>query len=526
MPLRSTAAKENDMNWTRRDFLATGAMAAAAVPFLGACKKGEIVNNATQSDAIIRPLKPSYFENNFGVTPEMIDKVLTKTMSRGGSFGDLFFEHSKAGSVSMLDGKVNSASASTSLGMGARCVNEDQVGYAYCEALTLEDMMRAAEAASAIAPGAAPIEIRSRHEAELKRYYGQSIDWDALDVARAVALVQKIDTLTRAKDPSIIQVTVGLSWHQRVVMINTSDGINAEDSQPYFVLRLSVVMNRNGETQSNGDSLAEKNDFASITDEKIHRLVDTAVADTDILFSAVKPKGGEWPVVLGAGASGILLHEAIGHGLEADFNRKERSIFATKMNQKVASDEVTVCDSGLIDNSRGALNVDDEGNPCQDTVLVENGILRSYMHDRISAAHYKVNPTGSGRREDYKNYPIPRMRVTYMKNGTHEKDELFADVKYGVYCTKYTNGQVLIGPGDYTFYVKNGYLIEDGKLTAPIKDINIIGNGPDTLSKITKVANDFELSHGSWTCGKDGQSVPVSLGMPSVLVSAITVGGV
>jgi TldD protein len=309
-------------------------------------------------------------------------------------------------------------------------------------------------------------------------------------------------------------------------MINTSDGINAEDSQPYFVLRLSVVMNRNGETQSNGDSLAEKNDFASITDEKIQRLVDTAVADTDILFSAVKPKGGEWPVVLGAGASGILLHEAIGHGLEADFNRKERSIFATKMNQKVASDEVTICDSGLIDNSRGALNVDDEGNPCQDTVLVENGILKSYLHDRISAAFYKVAPTGSGRREDYKNYPIPRMRVTYMKNGTHEKDELFADVKYGVYCTKYTNGQVLIGPGDYTFYVKNGYLIEDGKLTAPIKDINIIGNGPDTLSKITKVANDFELSHGSWTCGKDGQSVPVSLGMPSVLVSAITVGGV
>ena len=521
------------MNWTRRDFIATGALAAASVPFLGACKKKE--EPVTKQDnpaepAIMQPqqitLKPSYFEQKFGVTPEMIDKVLAKTLSRGGTFGDLFFEHSRSGAVNMLDGKVNSASASAELGMGARCVNEDQVGYAYTETLALEDMLRAAEAAAAIAPGAAPVEIKSRHEADLKRFYGQAIDWDALDVARAVALVQKVDALTRAKDPTIIQVSVGLSWHQRVVMINTSDGINAEDSQPYFSLRLNVVMQRNGETQSNSDAIAEKNDFESITDEKIQTMVDGAVAKTDILFSAVKPKGGEWPVVLGAGASGILLHEAIGHGLEADFNRKERSIFATKMNQRVSSDEVTIGDSGLIDNSRGALNVDDEGNACEDTILVENGVLRSYLHDRISAAFYKVKPTGSGRRESYKSYPIPRMRVTYMKSGNREKEELFADVKYGIYCTNYTNGQVMIGPGDYTFYVKNGYLIEDGKLTAPIKDVNIIGNGPDTLSKITKVANDFELSHMSWTCGKDGQSVPVSLGMPSVLVSAITVGGV
>ena len=521
------------MNWTRRDFIATGTLAAAAVPFLGACKKKEetVANDKPAAEpVIILPsqitLKPSYFERNFGVTPEMIDKVLAKTMSRGGSFGDLFFEHSKAGSVNMLDGKVNSASASSALGMGARCVNEDQVGYAYCETLTLEDMLKAADAASAIAPGAAPIEIKSRHEADLKRYYGQNIDWDALDVARAVALIQKVDALARSKDASIIQVTVGLSWHQRVVMINTSDGIHAEDSQPYFTLRLSVVMKRNDEIQSNGSSLAGKNDFESITDERIQALVDHVISSTDILFSAVKPKGGEWPVVLGAGASGILLHEAIGHGLEADFNRKDRSIFATKLNQKVSSDEVTICDSGLFDNSRGALNVDDEGNACQDTVLVENGILKSYLHDRISAAHYKVASTGSGRREDYKNYPVPRMRVTYMKNGTHEKEELFADIKYGIYCTNFTNGQVLIGPGDYTFYVKNGFLIEDGKFTAPIKDVNIIGNGPDTLSKITKVANDFELSNVGWTCGKDGQSVPVSLGMPSALVSAITVGGV
>ena len=514
------------MNWTRRDFLATGAMAAVSIPFIGACNKGENVNNATQSNAIILPRKPSYFEKNFGVTQEIIDKVLAKTMSRGGSFGDLFFQHTKSGSLRLLDGNVNRATASTMLGMGVRCVNEEQVGYAFCETLTLEDMMRAAEAASAIAPGSAPIEIKSRHEAEFKRYYDQNINWGTIDIARAIALLQKIDALTRAKDPSITQVKVGLTWVQNIKMINTSDGINAEDSQPRFTLGLGIVMTRNGETQSNDYVICERNDFDSITDEKIQQLVDSAIADTDILFSAIKPKAGEWPVVLRAGYAGILLHESIGHGIEADFNRKEQSIFTTKLNQRVASDEVTIGDSGLIDNSLGALNIDDEGTPCQDTVLVENGILRSYMHDRISAAYYKVAPTGNGRRDNYKSKPIPRMRVTYMKNGTHERDELFADIKYGIYCTKISGGVVTIGNGDYSFYIKNGYLIEDGKITAPIKDINIIGNGPDTLSKITKVANDFKYLPEGGMCGKYGQSIPVSMGMPSVLVSAITVGGI
>ena len=467
-----------------------------------------------------------YFYDKFGITRVLIDQTLARAMSRGGQWGELFFEHARRGSVSLLDGKVSQAYASVELGVGIRCVVDDQVGYAYSESFLPEDMLAAADAAAAIAPGVNATKISERKQLQLKRYYDQDIDWDALEVARAVALLQNIDKKTRAKDDEIVQVTVGLTWNQRAIMINTSDGVNASDNQPYFSLRLNIVMKHGDETQSNGANTAALDSFDALTDAKIDALIDEAVADTKILFQSVKPKGGELPVVLGAGASGILLHEAIGHGLEADFNRKEQSIFATKLNQKVASPEVTIYDSGCFDNSRGALDVDDEGTIGQHTVLVQNGILTSYLHDKISARHYGVAPTGNGRRESYKFYPVPRMRVTCMDNGSHDFEELIKDVEYGVYCRKFMNGQVLIGAGDYTFYVKNGFLIENGKLTAPIKDVNIIGNGPDTLSKITMVGNDFVRHDGGWTCGKAGQSVPVSLGMPSVRVSSITVGGV
>lgn len=467
-----------------------------------------------------------YFYQNFGITRAMIDQVLAKALSRGGQWGDLFFEHSRKGALVLLDGKVSNGSSTTSLGMGVRCVYEDQVGYGYTESLTLEDMLRAAEAAAAIAPNVGVGTLKERTVPEFAKFYDQSINWDLLELSKAVAMLQDIDKKTRTKDPSIIQVTVSLNWHQRTVMINTSDGVNAEDSVPYYNVGLNVVMKRGDLVQSNFEKLGATDRFEAITSEKIDKMIDTVVANTSILFEAVKPKGGEMPVVLGSASSGILLHEAIGHGLEADFNRKGESIFATKLNQSVANAEVTIVDSGHIENSRGALNIDDEGTPAQRTVLVEKGILKSYLHDKISAKHYGLASTGNGRRESYKFAPVPRMRVTYMENGNHPREELFAGIKYGIYCEKYTNGQVFIGAGDYTFYVKNGYLIEDGKLTAPIKDVNIIGNGPDTLSKITMVANDFALDVGSWTCGKSGQSAPVSLGMPSVLVSSITVGGV
>jgi TldD protein len=232
------------------------------------------------------------------------------------------------------------------------------------------------------------------------------------------------------------------------------------------------------------------------------------------------------PVVLAAGSSGILLHEAIGHGMEADFNRKEVSIFSDKINKPVAENFVTIVDDGTNPNVRGSINIDDEGVDSQKTYLVENGVLRSYLHDRISSNYYKVPATGSGRRQSFRYHPMPRMRNTYMENGPHKKEEIIASVKKGLYAETFTNGQVFIGAGDFTFYVKSGYLIEDGKLTKPVKDINIIGNGPQVLKDMTMVADDFKMDDGGWTCGKDGQGVPVSLGLPTTKVSKITVGGV
>jgi TldD protein len=245
-----------------------------------------------------------------------------------------------------------------------------------------------------------------------------------------------------------------------------------------------------------------------------------------ILFEAKRPPAGDMPVILAAGASGILLHEAIGHGLEADFNRKGVSIYSDMLGKKVAEPFVTVIDQATLPFERGSLNYDDEGNACGRTVLVENGILRSYLHDSMSARHYKLKTTGSGRRQSYRHAPMPRMTCTFMEGGPHTRDEIIAAVKNGIIAETYTNGQVQIGAGDFTFYIKNGWLVENGKVTAPIKDCNIIGNGPDALTKISMVANDGRLDTGGWTCGKDGQSVPVSQGMPTVLVSSLTVGGV
>ena len=232
------------------------------------------------------------------------------------------------------------------------------------------------------------------------------------------------------------------------------------------------------------------------------------------------------PVVLGAGSAGILLHEAIGHGMEADFNRKGISVYSEKLGKPIAPADVTIVDDGTQLHARGSINVDDEGNEGQRTVLVRGGVLETYMHDRISAKHYGVAPTGNGRRESFRSPPLPRMRNTYMLPGPHEREAIIQSVKRGVYAETFTNGQVMIGAGDFTFYIKTGYLIEDGKLTRPIKDTNIIGNGPEVLERTDMVGNDFEFDDGGWTCGKDGQSVPVSLGMPTVRVSEITVGGV
>jgi len=291
------------------------------------------------------------------------------------------------------------------------------------------------------------------------------------------------------------------------------------------VIGALCIMNDKERTESNSATRALRMGAEFLNHNLSKTLVHEVIEKTSILFDAVKPQGGEMPVVMGAGCSGILLHEAIGHAFEADFNRKNISIFADMLNKKICNKNINIVDDGVIPCNRGSVNIDDEGITGQKTFIVQNGILTSYLHDRISAKYYGVMPTGNGRRESFRCMPIPRMRATYMEAGKYDEQEIIAAVKNGVYVSNFSNGQVQIGAGDFTFFVKNGYLIENGKLTKPLKDINIIGNGPKALADITMTGNNFKIDDGSWTCGKDGQSCPVSLGMPSALVTNLTVGG-
>ena len=297
------------------------------------------------------------------------------------------------------------------------------------------------------------------------------------------------------------------------------------DYRPMVTLGVQCIMESNGKIENAYASRAFRMGTEFLTDELIDELANESVKKTSILFEAVKPKGGEMPVVMGAGGSGILLHEAIGHAFEADFNRKNTSIFSDQLNKKICNEHINVVDDGTIPFNRGSVNIDDEGIEGQKTYIVKDGVLTSYLHDRISAKHYGIRSTGNGRRESFRQMPMPRMRATYMEDGNVTEEEMIASVKKGIFADVFTNGQVQIGAGDFTFFVKSGYLIEDGKLTQPIKDINIIGNGPKALADITMVGNNYKMDNGTWTCGKDGQSCPVTCGMPSALVSKLTVGG-
>ena len=467
----------------------------------------------------------AWFGQHFGVAPEDVRRVLGAAMSRGGDFADLFFQHRLALTVNFEDDTVNSARRGVDLGLGVRVVVGDQTGYAFTEALTVERMEEAARTAASIAAAGAthpPVDLTPR---ALPTYYDTSWEWDTVGVTEVAALLEDVNARARAADASIVRVTVQFGATQGHVLIVDSDGRVASDSQPMTRLALNLVMERAGETQSYGTSVAGRAGMGFYTDARLDEMVRAAVDRCSILFESGRPPAGEMPVVLAAGSSGILLHEAIGHGMEADFNRKGTSIFADRIGEEVAVPEVTIVDAGVQPDQRGSINVDDEGLPSGTTTLVERGVLRSYLHDRISAAHYGVEPTGSGRRQSFRHAPLPRMRNTYMLPGPHARDEIIGSVDRGIYCVSFTNGQVAIGPGDYTFYVKTGWLIEGGRLTQPIKDVNIIGNGPESLSRITMVGDDFEMDSLGWNCGKDGQSVPVSLGMPTVLVSGIVVGG-
>jgi TldD protein len=356
-------------------------------------------------------------------------------------------------------------------------------------------------------------------------YYKINRQWDNVVVADKVPFVQKVNDKIFELDNKVIKVNAFMNDETSYVLFYNSEGRLTYDYRPMIGFGAVCIMQRGEQIENSYAARSFRKGFEWLDDSVVNELAKEAVDKTNILFDAVKPRAGEMPVVMGAGGSGILLHEAIGHTFEADFNRKGTSIFSDKMGEKVAESFINIIDDGTLENNRGSINIDDEGNDVQKTYLVKDGVLNSYIHDRISAKFYNVAPTGNGRRESFRNIPIPRMRATYMEPGPHSKDDIIASVDYGVYVDNFSNGQVQIGAGDFTFFVKSGYLIEKGKITRPIKDINIIGNGPKALADITMAASDYLIDNGTWTCGKDGQSVPVTCGLPTVLVKKLTVGG-
>jgi len=411
--------------------------------------------------------------------------------------------------------------------MGVRVIVGDQVGYSYSEDLSRDALIAAAKTAAEIASCSVSTTVEPIRVQTLPEHYRVEKPWESVDMGHRVSLVRGWEQTAFSMDDRVRRVNCSLADAATVIMIVRPDGRLIQDWRPMTQAVVGcTVEDQKGQRESNHYNVAARCGLGFLTEERQQRMIDQAVHRSTFQLSAKQPKAGEMPVVLAAGPSAILLHEAIGHGMEADFNRKRVSIFSSRMNQSVASADVTIVDDGTIAQSRGALNIDDEGNPTERTVLVQNGVLRSYMHDEISARHFGLKPTGSGRRQNFRHAPMPRMRATIMENGPHTKEEIIASVKKGIYCISFGNGQVNIGGGDFAFYMKHGYLIEDGKLTEPIKDVNLIGNGPQALSQIDMVGNDMTIDEGGWTCGKAGQSVPVSQGMPTVRVNNLVVGGV
>lgn len=460
------------------------------------------------------------------IDAELAQRLLSRALAQGGDFADLYFEYRRSASLSMEDGRVRSAGGGIDMGLGVRVVVGAAVGYAYAESLEPDEMMRAAETASQIAragKAVAPATVEPRRRS--KDAYPVAHEVTDVDGAARVELLRRADKAARAYDRKIKRVDASLLAVHKEVLVVTSDGVMAVDVRPMVRISLSAVARRGQrtETGSSGGGGRQGLDYFDAVTPEAHGQEAARVALVN-LDSRPAP-AGTLPVVLAPGDSGILLHEAVGHGLEADFNRKRTSNYTDQIGHVVASPLVTVVDDPRILGSRGSLNVDDEGVTPREHRLIVGGTLRAYMHDRISAAHFGVTPSGSGRRESFRHVTMPRMTNTLMLAGQDDPADIIRSVKRGVYAVKYSGGQVNISNGDFVFSLTEGYLIEDGKLGAPLKGVNLIGNGPAALRTVSMVGHDFQLSDGMWTCGKDGQSVPVGVGMPTVKLDELTVGG-
>jgi len=475
---------------------------------------------------IVKPEK--FFLERFGMNESALERTIGSALERRADYADLYFEYRNAEGLSLEESIVKHTNKSLSHGVGVRVCAEDRTGYAYSDEVTVDRMRLAAEAARAIADqssGNQPA-VRVGAPGERHRLYELTSTPLGVPLADRARLLEDIDRTARALDPRVTKVMASFSTEEKIVMIVNSGGQVAADVQPLSRLNVTVIAEDGAGRQVGSSGCGGRVEYKYfIEGDRWRELTVKAVNQALTNLDAIDAPAGEMVVVLGPGWPGILLHEAIGHGLEGDFNRKGVSAFAGRIGERVASPLCTVVDDGTMVNRRGSLNFDDEGTPTSRTVLIEKGILRGYLQDRLNARLMKTAPTGNGRRESFAYAPMPRMTNTFMLSGESAPEEIIGSVSKGLYAVNFGGGQVDITNGKFVFSASEAFLIEDGKVTRPVKGATLIGDGPDVLTRVAMVGNDLELDPGVGTCGKDGQSVPVGVGLPTIRIDGITVGG-
>ncbi|MEI7575113.1 MAG: metalloprotease TldD [Methylotenera sp.] len=454
-----------------------------------------------------------------------LQNVLGDMMSHKIDYADLYFQYSRSESWGLEEGQVKSGNFSIDQGVGVRAVSGEKTAFAYSDDITLSALQEAAKATKAIASLGGEQSVGKVIKRQASQLYLAQDPIASLSADAKVKLLERLESYARKIDPRISQVTASIAGEYEVVMVARFDGVMAADVRPLVRLSINVIAESNGRREQGSSGGGGRYDYSYFTDEVLHDYAQKAVHQALVNLDARPAPAGSMTVVLGAGWPGILLHEAIGHGLEGDFNRKGSSAFSNMIGQQVAARGITIVDDGTIANRRGSLSMDDEGNPTNRTVLIEDGILRGYIQDTLNARLMNMPVTGNARRESYAHIPMPRMTNTYMLNGTMPPEEIIKSVKRGLYAANFGGGQVDITSGKFVFSAAEAYMIEDGKITYPVKGATLIGNGPDVLKRVSMIGNDMQLDSGVGTCGKEGQSVPVGVGQPTLKIDALTVGG-
>jgi TldD protein len=454
-----------------------------------------------------------------------LQSVFGQIMAHRVDYADLYFQYSRSESWSLEEGIVKSGSFNIDQGVGVRAVSGEKTAFAYSDDISFNALQSAAQATRAIARQGGDGRTAIARQGELRVLYAPQDPLASLGAPEKVALLERLERIARRIDSRVTQVMASLAGEYEVVMVARSDGMQAADVRPLVRLSLQVIVEADGRREQGSAGGGGRFDYGHFTDDVLNDYAQKAVHQALINLDARPAPAGTMTVVLGPGWPGILLHEAVGHGLEGDFNRKGTSAFSGRVGERVAAPGVTVVDDGTIAHRRGSLNVDDEGNPTQHNVLIEDGVLRGYIQDTLNARLMGVAPTGNGRRESYAHVPMPRMTNTYMLNGDKDPAEIIASVERGLYAVNFGGGQVDITSGKFVFSASEAFKIENGKLTYPVKGATLIGNGPDALTRVSMIGNDMRLDPGVGTCGKEGQSVPVGVGQPTLRIDGLTVGG-